>query len=916
MTHPSAYHPAKSHPSISHPFIKTSAFKSFFLFGLMGFALLLVQHTANAGPTDASASARTTEAKTTTESTNLTKLTNISKSTNTVQSTLPSIREKTAGMEKFDGFFTFWRDEAADKIWLEIDRLDEQFLYVNALAAGIGSNDIGLDRSQLGNTRIVSFRRIGPKVMMIQPNLGYRATSGVPLEAKSVEEAFAQSVLFGFEVAAEEDGRILVDLTPFLMQDAHGVSERLRSSGQGSYSIDASRSAIHMPGTFNFPKNSEFEAMLTFKGSGAGRWLRSVAPSDDAVTVRMHHSFVELPDDNYKPRAFDPRSGYYATSYQDYSSPIGEPLTTRYIVRHRLEKKDPSAERSEAVEPIIYYLDNGTPEPIRTALLEGGRWWNQAFEAAGYIDAFQVKMLPDDAHPLDIRYNVINWVHRSTRGWSYGSSVSDPRTGEIIKGNVLLGSLRVRQDYMIAEGLLAPYAENDAGDLDPNINPAMLEMALHRIRQLSAHEIGHTLGLMHNFSSSVNDLASVMDYPHPRPTLTNGENSPITLNNAYGTGIGEWDKRAIIWGYQDFSDDANEQEELDAIMQETLESGLFYLSDEAARPQGGSDSRAHLWDYGTDAPTQMDHIMDIRRTALDRFGENNIRMGRPVSDLQNVLVPIYLFHRYQTEAVVKLIGGVDFAYTVRGDGQAGPTVVSPGQQRAALTAILRTLDPAELALPEHLLDLIPPPPAGIGTTREQFQGYTTPQLDPVAMAETVAQLTAGLLFQENRAARLALQSARDASQVSLQEMIRTVLDQTIRADMPDGYEGAIQRAINTAVMRSFLGLALDTSAAPDVQAVTAMNLYNLMDWLEEATEELEDTLETTEMEEWESDRLHTQISHYVHLASMIDRATDEPEDFVAPDAPYTPPGSPIGSGVMHDSGATSVFHCSAHSGSF
>jgi hypothetical protein len=780
---------------------------------------------------------------------------------------LPSISEKTEGLTKTEGFFDYYYDEAKDQLWLEIDKLDTEFIYVNSLTAGIGSNDIGLDRGQLGDTRIVYFERRGPKIMMVQPNYGYRAETDNALEKKSVQEAFAKSILAGFEIAAEENGKVLVELTPFLMQDAHGVTNSLQRSNQGSYGLDKNRSAMYPEGTMNFPKNTEFEVTLTFSGSNPGGWVRSVVPTPEAITVRQHHSFVELPDDGYEKREYDPRAGYFGITYQDYGTPIDEPLVKRYISRHRLEKKDPDARLSEPVEPIVYYLDNGTPEPVRSALLDGARWWNQAFEAAGYKDAFIVKVLPEDAHPLDVRYNVIQWIHRSTRGWSYGSSVRDPRTGEIIKGHVSLGSLRVRQDFLIAEGLLAPYAD------ESKENTMMQEMALARIRQLSAHEVGHTIGIAHNFAASVTNDASVMDYPHPQPKIVNGE---IDLSDPYDVGIGEWDKMAVAYGYQDFPEGTDEKAALDEILNAAYDSGLKYISDQDARPQSGAHPYAHLWEFGNDPVAQLPAIMEIRKTALENFGEANLKNGRPLAELQDVLVPIYLFHRYQVEATSKLIGGLDYTYKVKGDNQAYPEIVDRAIQEKALNEMLATLAPEALALPEDLLETIPPRPAGLGYSRELFNGNTGPALDALGIAETAADLPVSLILNADRANRLVEYSARTGN-LSLEEVLDELINSSWKQNSPNGYMGAVHRTVKHVVLKNMFELAASNSASPVTKAIVHDKLTDLKVQLSLQMNDDPDS------------------KYGVHL---IDQFFANPSEFETEDAPAPPPGSPIGSDDM------------------
>ena len=401
-----------------------------------------------------------------------------------------TIHERVAATKQMDGLFPLAWDARAGKLFLQIRNFDQDFLFLNFLPYGLGSNDIGLDRGKLGSSRIVHFSRVGARVLLIAPNLQYRSSSPNPSERLAVKQSFAESVLAGFKIEAEENGSVLVDATNFFQQDVFGVAEQLKASKQGDYKLDAERSAITLENTKNFPLNTEVESMLTFSTDSPAEpsLVATVTPDAHSVTLREHYSFIQLPDAGYKTRAFDPRAGFGAITYRDYSAPLGSPLDLRFIARHRLEKKNPDAAVSEPVKPIVYYVDRGAPEPIRSALVEGASWWSQAFDAAGFKNAFHVEVLPEGADPMDVRYNMIQWVHRSTRGWSYGDAVVDPRTGEIIKGLVTLGSLRARQDYMIAEALLAPY------DKPGQVSPEMQQMVLARIRQLAAHEVGHTLG--------------------------------------------------------------------------------------------------------------------------------------------------------------------------------------------------------------------------------------------------------------------------------------------------------------------------------------------------------------------------------------------------------------------------------------
>ncbi|HJP94765.1 MAG TPA: zinc-dependent metalloprotease [Pyrinomonadaceae bacterium] len=782
-----------------------------------------------------------------------------------------TITQKVAGMEKFTGFFPFYWDAKAGKLWLEIDKWNTEFLYVESLPVGIGSNDIGLDRGQLGNSAIVRFDRSGPRVLLVAPNYRFRAISNNADERLAVKDAFAESTLWGFDVAAEEGNRVLVDATNFYLRDVHQVTNTLQREQQGTYRLEPSRSAFYLPSTKNFPQNTEVETTLTFTGEPGGQFVRQVVPVPEAITVRERHSFVQLPPPGFTPRVFDPRASYFGIDFMDFATPIEEPITKRFIARHRLQKKDPSARVSEAVKPIVYYVDRGAPEPVRSALLEGARWWNQAFEAIGYKDAFRVELMPPEVDPMDVRYNVIQWVHRSTRGWSYGSSLVDPRTGEIIQGRVSLGSLRDRQDFLIAEGLLAPYDKTNTA------SQKLMEMVLARLRQLAAHEVGHTLGLQHNYAASPVNRSSVMDYPAPRATL--GADGVPDLSDAYARGIGEWDKVAIAYGYQDFAPGTNEAQALDRTLSEAFARGLMYLTDQDARPASSSSSVAHLWDNGTNVIDELSNMMKVRAAALRRFGENNIREGEPMATIEDVLVPIYMYHRYQVEAAAKLVGGQDYTFSLKGKGDRNPQIVSPEEQRRALVAVLDTLKPEALMLPEPLLRLIPPRPSGYPRTREDFRIRTQPVFDALAPAEAIADHVSGFLLNQERAARLVQFHARDARNPGLAEVIDKTFTATWKAPAASGFAGEIQHTVDMVILSDLMSLAAADHASNQVRAIASLKLDQLKSWLAAQSRLTRD---------------ENQRAFLFYSVEQIKRFQDDPKKMNLTPAQAPPDGQPIG----------------------
>jgi hypothetical protein len=782
-------------------------------------------------------------------------------------------------MRHMPGFLPLHWDSKNGRLYLEIPQLNVDMLYFDSLPYGTGSNDLGLDRGQVSAAKLVRFERFGPKILLVRPNEKFRSSAQDPAEQLAVRQSFPESILGSFTLAAEnsaaETGAVLVDATEFFLRDVHGVSDVLGK--QGTYKLDAARSAIAIDATKAFPKNTEVEAILTFASDAPtrGSFVADVTPDAHALTLREHQSFLELPAPGYAPRRFDPRAGYFPFAYRDYAAPLGAPLDQRFIVRHRLIKQDPGCVQAcVPVKPIQYYVDRGAPEPIRSALVEGARWWDQAFQAAGWAPGtFRVDVLPEGADPMDARYNIIQWVHRFTRGWSYGHPVADPRSGEIIKGNVTLGSLRGRQDYLIAEALLSPYVSGKK--ITPE-NDRMLAMALARTRQLAAHETGHTLGLAHNFAASAfphapSESVSVMDYPHPWVVLD--QNGVPDVSAAYAVNIGLWDKVAIDYGYRQFADQSLERAGLDAILSDATKSGLVYITDEDARPPGGAHPFAHLWDNGSDAADELTRIMKIRGIALARFGENAIPEAVPLATLEDTLVPLYLMHRYQTEAATKIIGGLDYRYQLRGDGQMNAAIVSPDQQRKALRAVVKTLSAETLTLPEALLRLFPPRPPNFERTRESLPADTGLTFDPVAAAESAADLTLSVLFDRERAARLVEYHVR-ANTPSLGEVIDAALNVSRPGSpAPSSHQalGAeVQAAVYARTVEALLTLAADPKTSVEVRAITDAKLEDLR----------------------RRSDAHSPLEAY--LVHRIKQFQDDPAKFVAAIPIEAPPGMPIG----------------------
>ncbi|WP_421738876.1 zinc-dependent metalloprotease [Caulobacter sp.] len=778
-----------------------------------------------------------------------------------------------AGTTLSDGLLPVHIDKAKGRILLSLPKPDAdgvsgRFLYLTALKTGLGSAPVGLDRAAIGDTQILVFRRIGAKVIAEYENPKFTAVGAPAAEQTAAREAFAVSTVWAGTVASETpDGRILVDISSFLTRDVMGVTDALKQAGEAGFRQVADLSVADPSAVKVFPENIEFEARETFTSDTPGPETRNIAPDPKLITLVIRHSLVKLPEPGFVPRPFDPRAGTWGVVGLDYAAPLGEDIVNRWARRFRLEKTDPTAAVSTVKKPIVFYVDRAAPEPIRTALVEGASWWARAFEAAGYKDAYRVEVLPEGVDPLDVRYSVINWVDRATRGWSYGQSVSDPRTGEILKGSVLLGALRVRQDMLIFEGLVGADQNGKGGPNDP------VQVALARLRQLSAHEVGHSLGFAHNFAASTQDRASVMDYPAPRVKLTDGK---IDLSDAYGVGVGAWDRFTVDWLYGDVPAGAAGKQ---ALAAKAAQSRLRYITDGDSRGAASGQPWGALWDDGADSVAELKRMMTVRRAALDQFGLGALKTGETVETLKRKYVPIYLLHRYQVEAAVKQVGGVEFSYAVKGDaGQVAP-LVAPDRQRAALAALMTTLSPAALDTPEKLVPLLSGGQSGETDRQhviEVFGGMGGPVFDPLVAADVGAGVTLDTLLASDRLARLVDQHRRDPAQPGVGEVVDTLLA-TVFAPAT-GRQAEIARRVRWRTVLDLAAAARDVKRSPQAASEIDQKLA-----------ELATKLKTAPGADASDRALNLRLAALLRDGDDLTRVLGE-----AKLKPETPPGMPIG----------------------